>query len=531
MHKRTAIVFAALMLVMTGIVWRLYDLATTNPSQVTEQQSFATVTVAKGRGNIYDHYGKKLVNRDVSFASCVVPYPDTLTALSQKLPTDEWAKLSEQLKQGRPVVTTLSQIYGSVGGLWQFMAPVRYTDNTLAPHLIGYLDGESYQGVSGIELALNEVLAAQAGEVKMTFEIDAAGRALEGVKPQISDTLRENAAGVVLTLDSTVQYIAETVAAAHMERGAVVILDPQTGGVRAMVSLPDFEPQNVGAVLDEAHAPLLNRALSNYNCGSVFKIVTVAAALESGLSPEQAFRCDGSVSVGEISFSCHSTLGHGEQTMKNAFAQSCNPYFIQLAQTVGSAALYEQAVALGLDSPILLANNYKTARALFPSLAELQAPAALANVSIGQGSFLATPVHVAQITAAVYNGGLLPSATVIEGYMATDGAFTAEENAPPTRVFSAQTAAVLQAFMENNMRHGTGTTATPATGRAGGKTGTAETGWVEDGVKVVQSWYTGYFETENHAYAIAIVGEDKNRTGVRAAPLFKELCEQLALLG
>ncbi len=531
MHKRTAIVFAMLMLVMTGIVWRLYDLATTDHSQAAEQQSFATLTVAKGRGNIYDRYGKKLVNRDVSFASCVVPYPETLAALSQRLPSDEWAILSERLQQGRPVVTTLSKIYGSIGGLWQFMAPVRYTDNTLAPHLIGYLDGESYRGVSGIEAAFDELLSAQAGEVKMTFEIDAAGRALEGVKPQIVDTLRENAAGVVLTLDSTVQYIAETVAAAHMERGAVVILDPKTGGVRAMVSLPDFKPQSVGEVLDEAHAPLLNRALSNYNCGSVFKIVTAAAALESGLSPDRIFRCEGSAAVGNIRFACHSTLGHGEQTMKNAFAQSCNPYFIQLAQTVGATALYEQAVALGLDSPILLADNYKTARALFPSLEELQVPAALANVSIGQGSFLATPVHVAQITAAVYNGGMLPSTTAIEGYMSADGTFTAAENAPPTRVFSAQTAAVLQTFMENNMLHGTGTTANPHTGRAGGKTGTAETGWVEDGVKVVQSWYTGYFETEKHAYAIAIVGEDKNRTGVRAAPLFKELCEQLALLG
>jgi len=531
MHKRTVIVFAALLLVLTGIVWRLYDLAMTDHSQVTEQQSLATVTVSKGRGNIYDRNGKKLVNRDVTFASCVVPYPATLTALSQKLPSAEWQTLSERLKQGRPVVTTLPKLYGSISGLWQFMAPLRYTDNTLAPHLIGYLDGESYHGVSGIEAALDDLLTAQSGEVKMTFEIDAAGRAIEGVKPQIQDTLRDNAAGVVLTLDSTVQHIAETVAAAHMERGAVVILDPATGGVRAMVSLPDFEPQNVAAVLDAPHAPLLNRTLSNYNCGSVFKIVTAAAALESGLSKEQAFSCNGSVTVGDVTFGCHSTLGHGKQAMKNAFAQSCNPYFIQLAQTVGASALYDQAVALGLDSPILLAEEYKTARALFPSLAELQVPAALSNVAIGQGSLMVTPVHIAQIVAAVYNGGMLPTATVIEGVMQADGAFIAESNLPPTRAFSEQTAAVLQEFMENNMHHGTGTTANPHTGRAGGKTGTAETGWVEDGVKVVQSWYAGYFETENNAYAIAIVGEDKNRTGVRAAPLFKELCEQLSLLG
>jgi hypothetical protein len=95
--------------------------------------------------------------------------------------------------------------------------------------------------------------------------------------------------------------------------------------------------------------------------------------------------------------------------------------------------LYEQAVALGLDTPILLADNYKTARALFPSLTELQVPAALANVAIGQGGLMATPLHVAQITAAVYNGGLLPSATVVEGYMNADGNITVEENTPPTR--------------------------------------------------------------------------------------------------
>ena len=531
MRKRTTAVFFLLLLLMSGVVWRLYDLTREGATQAAEQQSTATVTVASGRAAIYDRNLQKLVNKDVAFRSCVVPFPTTLTALSKELPQEQWETLSKRLEQGRPVVTVLSKLYASIRGVWQFMTPVRYTGTQLAPHLIGYLDSEGAHGITGIEEALDEYLYGNTGKVQLTFQVDANGRVLEGVDPLIENTLKNTRAGVVLTLDSTVQYIAETLASQHMERGAVVILEPATGRVLSSVSLPTYQPESVDEALTKEHAPLLNRALSNYNCGSVFKIVTAAAALESGLSPEQSFVCSGYAQTGDIRFACHNKLGHGTLTMKNAFAQSCNPYFIQLAHTVGAHAVYPQAAARGFDSAVLLADNYKTARALLPTLSDLSVSAALSNLAIGQGGLMATPVHIAQMAAAVYNGGELVPATVVQGYVDAEGVYTENEPTPATRAFSQDTAQILREFMEHAMVYGTGTTANPDVGIAGGKTGTAETGWVEDGVDVSQSWYAGYFETDTRSYAIAIVGEDRHRTGVRAAPLFKELCTALAALG
>lgn len=528
MRKRTAGIYVLLLLLLSGAVWRIYTLARAGATPASEQQAHMTVTVAQGRATLYDCNRQRLVNRETVFSSCIAPFPSTLTALSQRLPEAQWRTLSERLSRGRPVTAVLPGLYSSVRGLWQYMTPVRYTKGQLASHLIGYLDSENAHGITGIEEALDDYLTAHEGQVKLTFDVDANGRVLEGVEPEVENTLRSTQAGVVLTIDSRVQYAAETVAAKHMQRGAVVILEPKTGRVRAMVSLPTYDPADVAASLEQPHAPLLNRAIQNYNCGSVFKIVTAAAALESGLTPEQSFACSGSVLIGDRQFACHNRLGHGMLTMKNAFAQSCNPYFIQLAQQVGGQALYTQAAALGFDSAVLLADNYRTARALLPDTDALSSPGELSNLAIGQGGLLATPVHIAQLAAAVYNGGEWVTATVVQGYTDENGVYTENEPTAAMRAFSPQTAAILREFMENAVRHGTGTTAKPDTGLAGGKTGTAETGWVEDGVKVIQSWYAGFFETSGSSYAIAVVGEDKNRTGVRAAPLFKALCEALA---
>ena len=530
MRKRTAGIYVLLLFLLSGVVWRIYTLAKAGATTASEQQAHLTVTVAQGRATIYDCNRQKLVNREVALSSCIAPFPSTLTALSQKLPREQWQTLSERLSQGRPVTAVLPELYTSVRGLWQYMAPVRYSAGQLAPHLIGYLDSENAHGITGVEEALDEYLTAHEGRVRLTFDVDANGRVLEGVEPTAENTLRTTQAGVVLTIDSRVQYAAETVAARYMQRGAVVILEPKSGRIRAMVSLPAYDPTDVAASLNEPHAPLLNRAIQNYNCGSVFKIVTAAAALESGLTEEQSYVCSGYVQIGDQRFACHNRLGHGTLTMKNAFAQSCNPYFIQLAQQVGGQALYSQAAALGFDSAVLLADNYQTARALLPTADELSVPGELSNLAIGQGGLMATPVHIAQLAAAVHNGGEWIPATVVQGFVDEEGGYTENEAAVGTRAFSPETARILRGFMENAVLHGTGTTARPEVGLAGGKTGTAETGWVEDGVKVIQSWYAGFFETGERSYAIAVVGEDKNRTGVRAAPLFKALCEALALI-
>ena len=113
----------------------------------------------------------------------------------------------------------------------------------------------------------------------------------------------------MLTLDQDIQRIAETAAKKSIQRGAVVVMEPATGRILAMVSLPSFQPDTVARYLDSEDAPLLNRALCNYNCGSVFKITSLATALEQGISPDTCYTCSGQLVIGENKFPCHNRLG------------------------------------------------------------------------------------------------------------------------------------------------------------------------------------------------------------------------------
>ena len=299
-----------------------------------------------------------------------------------------------------------------------------------------------------------------------------------------------------------------------------------------MVSLPDFQPGTVADSLDAADSPLLNRALCNYNLGSVFKITSAAAALEKGIPISTAFPCNGSVTIGNVTFHCHNRLGHGTLNMQDGFAQSCNPYFIQLMQQAGGSALLGMASNLGFDRSLILADGLKTARATLPTAEELLSPAAVGNLAFGQGSLLGTPVHVAQMVAAVVNGGKIIRPTILKGYCDKEGRLSEETIEPEQTVFSKQTAQTLKDLMIYAVKEGTGASAQPtvSAGAAGGKTGTAETGWKSENKAVVQSWFGGFYPAENPKYVIAVIAEDSDNTKGKSSPVFKKICEDIYML-
>lgn len=529
MQKRSVGFFVVLLFGFCGLITRFLSLAENAEAATLSGQSTATVTVATARGTIYDRELRPLVNATDETRLCIAPYTRTVAALSKVLPNEVFSLLSERLQGGRPVVSIVDVEPSPVEGVLAFETPVRNGSALFAPHLVGYLSGDGVTGAVGIERAYNEFLSACGGSLTATYEINAAGHLLAEQSPVVTDTLKNADAGVVLTLDRDVQILAESVAKSDLKKGAVVILDANTAEVLAAVSVPSFQPDTVADCLNAADSPLLDRVLCNYNCGSVFKIVSAAAALESGVPPSRRYPCSGSVTVDGITFHCHNRLGHGDLDMTEAFACSCNCYFIQLMQDVGAGALYNMAVTLGFDRAVLLAEDYKTARAVLPTLEELMASrATLANLSFGQGALLATPVHLAQLVQTVVNDGELLRPSVVKGTVDTAGVVTPTEETPPQTAFSALTAATLQQMMVAAVGEGaTGEAAAPLNGGAGGKTGTAESGWVTDSGEVVQSWFVGFYPAEQPQYVLAVLAEDSAVTGASAAPVFHRLCDGL----
>ena len=154
-------------------------------------------------------------------------------------------------------------------------------------------------------------------------------------------------AGVMLTLDSSIQRACEAVGIEMVDKGCIVVLDAPTGRVRASVSLPLYDPENVAASIARQDTSLVNRALSAYNVGSVFKPLLAAAALEQGISAQETYECTGSIEVGGHVYRCAYGRGHGTVDMKTALEQSCNCYFVQLGLRLGAQTVYDITKSAG----------------------------------------------------------------------------------------------------------------------------------------------------------------------------------------
>ncbi len=530
MPKRTLAFFTALLFAFSGLLARLYQLATSGYDAVVDGQSTLTVTVATARGTLYDRNGTALTNTRTRYAAAVTGQPAALAALSSSVGYAAW---EESLKSGKPLVLTDELSFPIADGILQFTVPERYDDSGLAAHVIGYLDDDGIHGACGAEAALDEHLNATSGQLRVTYQTDGTGAVLAGGEVTVENTLDAAKAGAALTLDKPLQTAVEVLGGERISRGAAVIMDIASGDILALASYPSFSATRLSEYLYDSDSPLFNRATALYNCGSVFKIATAMAALEGGVAESLAYPCLGVLQVGGNRIKCHHVLGHGTLTLKEAFAQSCNPYFIQLAQQMGGATLYRYASLLGFDSPLLLMDGWRTERATLPTAESLGSAVALANLSIGQGDLLATPLHITAMTACVAADGVYRRPNLYFGSVDSSGTVTAQRRDPATTVCSSETAATLREQMCAVIADGTGKAAAPAWGTAGGKTGTAETGWsTADGTgTMVQGWFTGFYPAEQPQYAITVLAEDSGTTKESAAEVFKVFCDTLYRMG
>ncbi len=528
MRKRCWCFYIVMLTLYAGLLGRILYITRTQPAQVAAANSAWTVSVANSRGTIYDCKQRPIVNETKGYKAAVIPDERVLNVIYSATDSLAFETLRDKMSGGTPAAVALNGPVPFTDGLELFYVPVRYGDRVLAPHIVGYMDAGAQSGVAGIEQTENEVLTSYNGSAAATFYVNGTGRCLSGVKPKRMDTTAASVGGVVLTIDKDIQQLVENLSVNYIEKGAVIVMDPYSGDIKALASFPSFQPNTVAECIKEDNGALLNRGLALYDCGSVFKIVTAAAALENGLSDTLAFTCSGSFDVQGIRFHCHNRLGHHQLDMHDGFAESCNVYFIRLAQTMGADALYTMAQRFGFDTAISLSGDMGTEKPLFPSLSTLnQSPGALANLSFGQGYLMTSPLHIAQITATIANGGTMPTVQLIDGYVDEDGNYSETERNGGTTILSSETAATLQAMMRRVVTDGTGEGAAPSVCTAAGKTGTAETGQAGETAPVVQSWFTGYFPAEDPQYVVTVLAEDANNTQGRSGALFCEISNNL----
>lgn len=529
MQWRIVGVFVVVLAIASGLMVRLYALSmNVGLEQAAQSQSAYTLQITTTRGQIYDRNLQPLTDTEQRNYLAVLPTDDAVQACAEQITGTSRRLALDAAAQGTPFVLPLEdgqKVYAA--DVENFTVSSRLPHDPseqLAVHLLGYLDGEG-NGVSGIEQAYNDRLAAAGEQVTVRCQVDALGRPMENGTMQVEGSSRPPQQGVILTLDKRMQQVVEQVGE-QIDQGAIVVMDVHTGAITASASFPQYDPYHLEAALEDAGQPLINRALLPYCVGSSFKLSVAAAALEEGISPSFLVDCVGGTTVAERIFYCHNRAGHRETDLKRAIEQSCNPYFIKLGQETGAEQLLGMAKALGFGQETQLADGVIAQAGNLPTLGELSSPHELANFSFGQGKLTATPVQIAAMVSAVANGGMAVTPHLVMG-TTEDGQTVQEKESPaPVRVFSQQTAAFLQKAMIGVVEEGSAPLAQPNQGGAGGKTASAQTGlYDEEGEEIVHAWFAGFFPAQNPQYAAVILIEGGEYGGQVASPLFAQLVD------
>ena len=530
MHRRTVGIFSAMVLALTLLLFRLGAIIQGDGlSQAALRQSSYLLEVGSTRGMIYDQNFQPLVGETVEAVAAVLPGEES-AALAGKLSGEEREAFTQKLAQRLPFLTRLpGELRSFPAGVTPMERILRYRKSgQLAPHVIGYLDGEN--GAAGIEKAYDSLLKQFGGSFCLRYQINAAGSPIGGELPQEVQEGYGRPGGVVLTLDKEIQSIAQSAAKRWIDKGAVVVMDVRSGDLLAVVSLPDFDPNNLSKSMTQKDSPFFNRAFhGEYNVGSTFKLVTASTALEQGISRFRTFDCTGAVEVEDVTFHCHKLSGHGVLDMQGAMEWSCNPYFITLGQMAGGENILKKAWAIGFGSPSQLAPGIATASGSLPALEAMESPAEVANLAFGQGELTATPVQIAQLVSTVANGGKSVHPRLVYG-TTEDGLSiqNQEEGYAQNQVISPAAAKRVAQFMVDTVEYGSGQKAKPKAGGAGGKTASAQTGIYEDGVEIVHAWFAGFYPAEEPQYTIVVLAEGMESGGDYAAPVFQEIADGIA---
>ena len=419
--------------------------------RLAENNHHRTIALSAPRGVVFDRDGRVLIENRYSLnISLVREQVEDLEASIELLAevtgvssSALWSVVERHRPDPayRPIVLIRDASLGQVAavaahalelpGLFVQQLPTRYYPaGKVAAHLFGYvgevsdaqLASAEFQNVrsgfvvgkSGVEQTYNQFLMGRDGARRVV--VDSIGREIDTIGEVAPNEGRQ----LQLTLDYDVQQAAEDAFAVAGFNGAAVVLDPRSGEILALVSLPAYDPNAFALGIDQdtwdalnqdTQRPLNNRALQGrYSPGSTFKIAMAVAALEEGIvTPDFRVSCRGGATFYGRFYQCHTT--HGSVDMREALERSCNTYFYTLGEMMEVDQIHKWATALGLGELSGLDLPHEV-QGLMPSTAwkreargEPWYPGETISVAIGQGAVSVTPISMAVMMATVANGG------------------------------------------------------------------------------------------------------------------------------
>jgi peptidoglycan glycosyltransferase len=383
-----------------------------------------------------------------------------------------------------------------------------YPQRSLVAQAVGYASAR--YGTAGLEDAFDRALTAHTDAVDPITQLRQIVAGAQGAA---------RGADIVTTLDLPIQ-VALVAGLSRHARAAGIVLDPRTGAVLALASIPSYDPNEVDAqwsvLLHDPTSPLLDRSTAGlYPPGSTFKVVTAADALDAGVvTPESTFSDYGGLTIGNFTVHNDEEEVTGTQNLAGAFALSSNVDFAQIALKVGVDRWFEYAAKWGLGQPV--AFDLPVTRDHVPAKKDAYA-GILAQLGFGQASLLVTPMRMALIGATIAHDGTTPRPYLVRrlGGGETGIATRPETIAQP---ITPETAHAVRDLMVEVVKRGTGTAARLPGVTVAGKTGTATNPHGRS-----HAWFVAFAPAEAPRVAVAIVVENVGYGGTYAAPIAREV--------
>ena len=532
MSKKIRIAALIVLILMLLLVFRIAFIQFIQGSDLKQQmynQLITNRTISPKRGTIYDSTGKALaISADVDTISIVPSSIVVYDKANDKIDEEKTKNIKESLSKALSEIfelnydETLEKVSSDSNYItiarkvekdkvdklkeWmkkeEFYSGINisedtkryYPYNNLASSLIGFC-GTDNDGLEGLEKAWDDVLTGTPGKVTTAQD------AIQEFIPDNNQTYipAENGSDITLTIDANIQSIVEKyLKQACIDNkctrgGNVIAMDPKTGDILAMATYPDYNlntPFEMPASVTEKtwksmtseeqyntiYELFRNRAISDtYEPGSVFKVITASIALEENLAiPDKAdvYYCKGYQTVYGTTINCAYRIKHGHESLREAFAVSCNPAFIQISEKIGATTSYKYYNAYGFFEKTGI-NTVGEADSIFWKLNDV-GPIELATMSFGQ-RFKITPIQMATAVCAVANNGVLIKPRIVKEIKNTDtGAITTINTAAVRQVISKTTAETMMDLLETVVTDGSGKYAKIKGYSIAGKTGTSE---------------------------------------------------------
>ncbi|KPK97984.1 MAG: hypothetical protein AMJ95_06280 [Omnitrophica WOR_2 bacterium SM23_72] len=530
---------------------------------LSEKNRIRLIPQAGARGRILDRQGRVIVDNKLVYDCLLLPedlgqQDETLLGVSKVLGIP-MKGLKEALRRGYiaasvPVTVAknialkeaiaLEELKNDLPGIIIQPHPMRaYPYAGLASHILGYvseidrwrltkLSDYGYKtkdlvGFGGVEEKYDYYLRQEEGG--LSVEVDHRGRLVRtlGFRPP------HNGQDMRLTLDLNIQKIIDEEMA--FKKGCIILMDPYNGEIVGLASGPHFDPSLfvdrrpsvLSGLFKDPDAPFINRAISGtYPAGSVFKLVLAVACLETGkMDINTTFVCKGSAQIGRKKFLCWDT--HGPQSLIKAIAHSCNVFFYRTGLKLGAQTIHDFALRLGFAKPTAFELPYEAAgfipSPLWRKIHKFKNwyDGDTANISIGQGEILVTPLQVVRMMAVFANGGYLVTPHIVQSIGEKD--ISVYHKKAVRLAFKTENLEYIRQGLKEavSLPSGTGNVLSGLPLSVAGKTGTAQTG-----AGTSHAWFVGFFPSQKPKYVLCVFLE-KGGPGYMSCVLARRIIERM----